>query len=460
MSLAAQIAASRKAAKKEAEEQKQKEAFDNRYIAKTIARAKKTGAEAFPSDEIETLTELAYKEVAKNFSLYPELEGVEDENIKREIVKLTEKNFPITTIARNIDFEFYWQEKCLEGSEMEDMNIKREKHGNSFKQAYIETHIQQLLEKFRPSAKLDEVIKELDAARYEVFCLIITQLQNFNINLVFQYLPNLSYLTLTYGAKHVGMEYERPLFGMKMSDATTFKDCLRTTTSLTYLSLPGNLIDDDLIGILIKGLMLNKTITQLDLSHNKIGQSGSRKIAKYLLQSQILTHLNLGDNVINYEGSRYLCQALKVNKSLINLNLKLNRIDDKAGQKMCIDLRVKESKLETLNLAANLLGNMFCESLAEYISYNTSIKCLDISSNQIDESNSQTLKSSLVANERIIQFDVKRNGFTKDSEEEIGEIITKNFLRSQNISYNRLGDNVGRVIGTEDENLGQVSHFK
>jgi Leucine-rich repeat (LRR) protein len=58
---------------------------------------------------------------------------------------------------------------------------------------------------------------------------------------------------------------------MKMSDATTFKDCLRTTSALTYLSLPGNLIDDDLIGILIKGLMLNKTITQLDLSHNKIG---------------------------------------------------------------------------------------------------------------------------------------------------------------------------------------------
>jgi len=54
------------------------------------------------------LTELAYKEVARNFSLYPDLEGVEDENIKREIVKLTDKTFPITTIARNIDFEFYW----------------------------------------------------------------------------------------------------------------------------------------------------------------------------------------------------------------------------------------------------------------------------------------------------------------------------------------------------------------
>lgn len=125
---------------------------------------------------------------------------------------------------------------------------------------------------------------------------------------------------------------------------------------------------------------------------------------------------------------------------------------------MCIDLRVKESRLEYLNLAANLLGNMFCESLSEFISYNQHIKRLDISSNQIDESNSETLKGSLLANDRIIQFDVKKNGFTPETEEEINELVTKNFLKSQNIRYNRLGDNVGRVVGTGDEAAnGKVS---
>ena len=126
---------------------------------------------------------------------------------------------------------------------------------------------------------------------------------------------------------------------------------------------------------------------------------------------------------------------------------------------MCIDLRVKDSRLQSLNLAANLLGNMFCESLSEYISYNTHIKRLDISSNQIDESNAETLKGSLLANDRIIQFDVKKNGFTEATEEEIGELVTKNFLKSQKISYKRLGNNVGRVVGTgEEENAGRVSH--
>lgn len=103
------------------------------------------------------------------------------------------------------------------------------------------------------------------------------------MSVVFRYLPNLTHLTLTYGAKHVGMEYDRPLFGMKMADAKILSECLRETSSLTYLALPGNLIDDDLISILVKGLMLNKTIIQLDLSHNKISNSGARKVAKFLL---------------------------------------------------------------------------------------------------------------------------------------------------------------------------------
>lgn len=66
------------------------------------------------------------------------------------------------------------------------------------------------------------------AARYDVFCLVITKLMShLDMSIVFKNLPNLSYFTITYGAKHVGMDYERPLFGMKMSDAKIFSDCLR-----------------------------------------------------------------------------------------------------------------------------------------------------------------------------------------------------------------------------------------
>lgn len=132
----------------------------------------------------------------------------------------------------------------------------------SYKQAFIERHIQKLIEDHKAEAGVEELKKDLWAARYEVFGLDISQLtSHLDMSVVFRNLPNLAYLSLTYGAKHVGMEYERPLFGMKMNDAKIFAECIRSTQSLISLSLPGNLIDDDLISILIKGLMLNKTIS-------------------------------------------------------------------------------------------------------------------------------------------------------------------------------------------------------
>ena len=43
--------------------------------------------EAFPSKDIETLVEMATKVVARNFDLYPDMEGVEDVAVQKEVFK-------------------------------------------------------------------------------------------------------------------------------------------------------------------------------------------------------------------------------------------------------------------------------------------------------------------------------------------------------------------------------------
>jgi len=69
-SLAQKMAASKKASREQEEAKARAEVFNSHHIAKTIvnAKRKKPGQPAFPSDEIETLVELAYKQVALHFN--------------------------------------------------------------------------------------------------------------------------------------------------------------------------------------------------------------------------------------------------------------------------------------------------------------------------------------------------------------------------------------------------------
>ena len=134
-------------------------------------KARRKGENAFPSTDIETLTEMSLKVVAENFKKYPELEGVHDEDVLQSIVKLIDISLPLTVTARNVDFEFYWEKKCKPPLLK---NCKKEDHGGSFKQAFIERKIQELLEAHQDEASVNELIKDLHAARYEVFCLKIS----------------------------------------------------------------------------------------------------------------------------------------------------------------------------------------------------------------------------------------------------------------------------------------------
>jgi hypothetical protein len=69
---------------------------------------------------------------------------------------------------------------------------------------------------------------------------------------------------------------------MKISDAMSLAKCVRATASLTTLSLQCCMIDDDLLRMLMTGLIRNQTVTALDLSHNNITNYGVRLLSKLL----------------------------------------------------------------------------------------------------------------------------------------------------------------------------------
>jgi len=163
-------------------------------------------------------------------------------------------------------------------------------------------------------------------------------IQNVNANLdmdfVVKNLPLITSLTLTYGTKYSGMEYNKQAIGMKLSEAANLGEAIKNCYSLLSLNISANMIDDDLLRFVMAGVNMNISLIELNLSHNKIEDQGARRLAKFLIRNEILLYLNLGNNLIGYEGSRSIAQALKVNTTLQSLNLKLNNLGDKAGKKL------------------------------------------------------------------------------------------------------------------------------
>jgi len=45
-------------------------------------KARQKGIQAFPSEDIESLVEIALKVVARNITMYPDLKGVTDKNVQ------------------------------------------------------------------------------------------------------------------------------------------------------------------------------------------------------------------------------------------------------------------------------------------------------------------------------------------------------------------------------------------
>lgn len=91
---------------------------------------------------------------------------------------------------------------------------------------------------------------------------------------------------------------------MMINDAINLDEPIKLTRTLVSLSMPGNMIDKDIIQKLVKSLILNTSITQLNLSHNLLGDIGARRIAKYIYNTKLLTHIDLCDNNVN-SGVKY-----------------------------------------------------------------------------------------------------------------------------------------------------------
>jgi hypothetical protein len=274
-----------------------------------------------------------------------------------EITKQLPTNLPPEIAARYIYNENYWKRCCVEKYDWSKCQLSD--HGLLWKQLYFEKLLQERLEDFDSQTEDIDVLADLlDACKDYIFTITFHQLPS-HISLADvcspEILPNLTKLDLNYGVNKIGMNYERMLFGMKISDATSLAKVFEITPTVTTVVLNGNTVDDDLLRIMMTGLIKNHTITSLDFSHNKITNHGARLLSKLLGENSVITSLNLADNQIHAEGGRYLARGLRENDSLLKLNLRLNRLMDD-GCRLLLEGLQDNICLTDLNISSNNAG--------------------------------------------------------------------------------------------------------
>eukprot|EP00753_Platysulcus_tardus_P000032 PLAT10026.1.p1 GENE.PLAT10026.1~~PLAT10026.1.p1 ORF type:complete len:511 (+),score=268.67 PLAT10026.1:38-1534(+) len=364
----------------------------------------------------ETLTGKCVRAIASNFAqLAPRLHHV-PERFLPDIYRRLPLDLDVRLGSAFVPDEGYWKRRCIDGQGWRNCRI--EAHGYSWKQLFFERYLESQLEAFdADSGSMEELRSLVACAEDYVYSLSLKQLlSHIELGLLFNNLPNLTRLQLTYGVRQVGMSYERSMFGMKISDATSLSQCVKLTDTLTMLLLSCNLLDDDLLRMLMTGLIKNSTITYLDVSHNKITNQGARLLAKLLGAKSVLTSLNLYDNQIHAEGGRYLGRALRHNSSLMELNLRLNRLGDEGGRMLLEDLR-SNSTLTELNLSSNSLAHESSRALASLMRNPLcALHSLDLSCNELKEEEARILSDALPSQPSLICLDVRRNQIPAESE--------------------------------------------
>ena len=315
---------------------------------------------------------------------------------------------PVLT-SRRVNDESYWKRASLSRFPRERCLLQL--HGMRWKQVFYELLLQERLE---DCDGLEESVADLQelvhAARDEIFCFRFEQFpSHIALHPILSAASNLTRLEISYGVKDIGMQYDRALFGMKISDATSLAKYFESSRSLTAVVLSQNILDDDLLRLLMVGLQKSSSITHIDLSNNRITDFGAQLISRLLSEDSIVVSLDLSNNAIQREGARHLAREMRSNESLLKLNLRLNHLMDD-GCRELLDSVADNDSLTELNISSNGAAEASATAIAALMRRTKcALQVLDASNNHFAAEHIASFASAMKQNRTLTHLDFRQN---------------------------------------------------
>ncbi|XP_062892829.1 ribonuclease inhibitor-like isoform X1 [Mobula hypostoma] len=200
---------------------------------------------------------------------------------------------------------------------------------------------------------------------------------------------------------------------------------------------------------LTSALSTNRSLTELDLSNNKLGDSGVKLVFEALRNSECeIQRLGLQCVDLTAAGVVDLASALSRNKSLTDLDLAYNELRDSGVKLVSEALRKPECKIQRLGLWSVDLTAAAVVDLASALSTNRSLTELDVGANELGDSGMKLLSEALRKREcKTQKLGLQCVGLTAAGVVDLASALSTNrSLTELNLSNNELRDSGVKLV--------------